>query len=82
MKSEQVEGVVEKVAGRAQGAFGKLVGDSSVEAEGAGHEVAGQLKETYGDAVDGVTSFVKENPIAALAIGAGLGLIISRLLRR
>ncbi|WP_213881892.1 CsbD family protein [Pseudomonas sp. dw_358] len=82
MKTEQVEGIAEKVAGKAQGALGKLVGDPAVEAEGAGHEAAGQLKETYGDALDGVTSFVKENPIAALAIGAGIGILISRLLRR
>ncbi|WPP01572.1 CsbD family protein [Pseudomonas sp. HR96] len=82
MKSEQVEGAAEKLAGKAQGAFGKLVGDPGVEAEGKGHEAAGHLKETYGDALDGVTTFVKENPIAALAIGAGIGVIISRLLRR
>jgi uncharacterized protein YjbJ (UPF0337 family) len=82
MKSEQVEGVAEKIAGKAQGAFGKLVGDESLQAEGAAREAGGQLTESYGDAVDGVTTFVKQNPIAALAIGAGLGIIISRLLRR
>lgn len=82
MKSEQVEGIAEKLAGKAQGALGKLAGDPAVEAQGASHEAAGQLKETYGDAVDGVTTFVKENPIAALAIGAGIGILISRLLRR
>jgi uncharacterized protein YjbJ (UPF0337 family) len=81
MKSEQVEGVAEKIAGKAQGAFGKLIGDEGMRAEGAGREASGQLTQTYGDAVDGVTSFVKSNPVAALAIGAGLGLIISRLLR-
>lgn len=82
MKSEQVEGAAEKLAGKAQGAFGRLVGDKSVEAEGAGHEASGQLKESYGDALDGVTTFVKENPIAALAIGAGIGIVLSRFLRR
>lgn len=35
MKSEQVEGVAEKVAGKAQNAVGKLFGDSKLEAEGA-----------------------------------------------
>ena len=33
MKSEQVEGVVEKVAGKAQSAVGKLFGDSKLEAK-------------------------------------------------
>jgi uncharacterized protein YjbJ (UPF0337 family) len=48
MKSEQVEGVVEKVAGKAQSAVGKLLGDSKLEAEGAGRQAAGQLTQTYG----------------------------------
>ena len=52
MKSEQVEGVVEKVAGKAQSAVGKLLGDSKIEAEGAGRQAAGQLTQTYGDALD------------------------------
>ena len=43
MKSEQVEGVVEKVAGKAQSAVGKLLGDSKIEVEGAGRQYAGQL---------------------------------------
>lgn len=82
MKSEQIEGVAEKVAGKAQGAVGKLFGDSKLEAEGAGHEVAGQLTKTYGDALNNVSVFVKEKPIAALAIGAAVGVLISRFLRR
>jgi uncharacterized protein YjbJ (UPF0337 family) len=41
MKSEQVEGVVDKVAGKAQSAVGKLFGDSKLEAEGNGRQVAG-----------------------------------------
>ncbi len=33
MKSEQVEGVVEKLAGRAQTTVGKFFGDSKLETE-------------------------------------------------
>ena len=61
MKSEQVEGVVEKVAGKAQSAVGKLLGDSKIEAEGAGRQAAGQLTQTYADALDSVSRFAKEN---------------------
>ncbi len=82
MKSEQFEGVAEKVAGKAQGAVGKLFGDSKLEAEGAGHEVSGQLTKSYGDALDTVSAFVKDKPMAALAIGAAVGLVLSRFLRR
>lgn len=64
MKSEQVEGVAEKLAGKAQSAVGKLIGDSKMEAEGAGHQAAGQLTKTYGDTLDSVFTFVKEKPVA------------------
>lgn len=82
MKSEQVEGVVEKVAGKAQSAVGKLFGDSKLEAEGVGHQAAGQLTQTYGDALDSVSAFVKEKPVAAIAIGAIALLVLDRLFRR
>lgn len=82
MKSEQIEGAAEKLAGKAQGAVGKLFGDSKMEAEGAGHEASGQLTKTYGDALDTVSTFVKEKPVAALAISAAVALVIGRLLRR
>lgn len=82
MKREQIEGVAEKAAGKAQSAVGRLLGDSQMEAEGAGHQAAGQVTKTYGDALDTVSAFVKEKPVAALAIGAALALVVSRLLRR
>ena len=82
MKSEQVEGVAEKLAGKAQSAVGKLMGDSKMEAEGAGHQAAGQLTKTYGDALDNVSTFVKEKPIAAIATGAAALILINRIFRR
>ncbi|MDR7283743.1 MULTISPECIES: CsbD family protein [Pseudomonas] len=82
MKSEQVEGVAEKLAGKAESAVGKLIGDSPLEAEGAGRQAAGQLTKTYGDTLDSVSTFVKEKPVAALAIGAAMVMLVSRLLRR
>lgn len=82
MKTEQIEGVAEKIAGKAQGAVGKLFGDSKLEAEGAGREASGQLTKSYGDALDTVSTFVKEKPVAALAISAAVALILGRFLRR
>ncbi len=82
MKSEQVEGAAEKVAGKAQSVVGKLFGDSKLEAEGAGRQAAGQLTQAYGDALEGVSTFVKEKPVAAIAIGAVALLILDRLFRR
>lgn len=82
MKSEQVEGLAEKLAGKAQSAVGSLLGDSRLEAEGTVRQGAGQLTQTYGDTLDSVSTFVKEKPVAALVIGAAVGLLVSRFLRR
>ena len=82
MKSEKVEGVAEKLAGKAQSTVGKLIGDSKMEAEGAGHQAAGQLTKTYGDTLNSVSTFVKEKPVAALAIGAAALILINRIFRR
>ena len=82
MKSEQVEGVAEKLVGKAQGAVGRFLGDSKLEAEGAGRQASGQLTKTYGDALDTVSAFVKEEPVAAFAIGAVAAVLLSRILRR
>lgn len=82
MKSEQVEGVAEKLTGKAQSAVGRLLGDSQLEAEGTARQASGQLTKTYGDTLDNVSTFVKEKPMAALAIGAAVLLVAKRLLRR
>lgn len=50
--------------------MGKLLGDSKIEAEGAGRQAAGQLTQTYADALDSVSRFAKEKPGASIAIGA------------
>jgi ElaB/YqjD/DUF883 family membrane-anchored ribosome-binding protein len=36
----------------------------------------------YGDALDSVSTFVKEKPVAAIAIGAVALLVLDRLFRR
>lgn len=82
MKSEQVKGAMEKVAGKAQGFLGDLTGDEQLQAQGLARETAGQLQHTYGDALDTVSDFAKQKPLATVAVVAGLGLLVGLLLRR
>jgi len=82
MKSEQVKGAMEKVAGKAQGFLGDLTGDEQLQAQGLARETAGQLQQTYGDALDTVSDFAKQKPLAMVAVVAGLGLLMGLLLRR
>lgn len=82
MRSEQVKGAVNKVAGKAQDAVGELVNDEQMQLEGSARQAAGQLQETYGEALDTVSGFVRDKPLASVAILAGLGLLAGLLLRR
>jgi len=82
MKREQIEGVAQKVAGKAQSAAGQFLEDPAMEAEGDVRQASGQLTQTYGDALNNVSAFVREKPLTALAVGAAITLVVSRLLRR
>jgi len=82
MKSEQVKGTVEKVAGKAQGFLGDLTGDEQLQAQGLARQTAGQLQQTYGDALDTVSDFARNKPLATVAVVAGIGLLMGLLLRR
>ncbi len=42
MKREQIEGVAENLAGKAQSAVGRLVEDPALEAEGDARQAAGR----------------------------------------
>lgn len=82
MKSEQVKGAVEKVTGKAQGFFGDLTGNEQLQAEGVARQAAGQLQQSYGDALDTVSDFARNKPLATVAVVAGVGLLVGLLLRR
>lgn len=82
MRSEQIKGAVATAAGKAQGVVGELLDDEQMRLQGAARQAAGQLQETYGEALDRVASFVRDKPLASVAILAGVGLLAGLLWRR
>ncbi|ROL84147.1 CsbD family protein [Pseudomonas chlororaphis] len=82
MRSEQIKGAVGTAAGKAQGVAGELLDDQQMRLEGAARQAAGQLQETYGDALESVSRFVRDKPMASVAILAGIGLLAGLLWRR
>ncbi|MEG7474375.1 CsbD family protein [Serratia marcescens] len=82
MNSEKANGMMEKVAGKAQEMAGDVTGNERLQAEGATRYAAGALQEKYGDALSCAGSMMKQNPLAALALIAGAGLLAGLLLRR
>ncbi len=82
MKSEQVKGVLEQAAGKAQDVFGKLTGDERTQMEGKARQAAGELQERYGDLLDEVATFTQQRPRTTLMVLAGLTLTVGWLLAR
>ncbi len=85
--SEQMQGTFNKVAGKAQGTAGDVLGDAKTQAEGRIRQAAGTLQENYGAAADQVRGFaeelterIHESPLLAVAAAAGMGFLIGRVM--
>lgn len=62
MTDEQINGTASQVQGKAQKAFGKLVGDQKLEVEGAYNDAKGKSLEQFGKAMDAVDRLVEKAP--------------------
>nr|WP_314433239.1 CsbD family protein [uncultured Brevundimonas sp.] len=62
MTDEQINGGAAQVQGKAQKAFGKLVGDQKLEVEGAYNDAKGKSLEQFGKAMDAVDRLVEKAP--------------------
>ena len=93
MDEDRIKGAATDLGGRAKDAIGSLIGDKRTQAEGKADQASGQLQNAYGSAKDGareatgtleaqITSFTKERPLVALLSAAGIGWVLSRLMRR
>ncbi|WP_413504035.1 CsbD family protein [Serratia grimesii] len=82
MNSDKINGVMDKVVGKAQEAAGDMTGDEQLQAEGTARYVAGTVQEKYGDALNCISDVVRKKTITTLAIFAGVSLLAGLLLRR
>ncbi|MGO3570525.1 MAG: CsbD family protein [Serratia grimesii] len=82
MNSDKINGVMDKVVGKAQEAAGDMTGDEQLQAEGTARYVTGTVQEKYGDALNCISDVVRKKPITTLAIFAGVSLLAGLLLRR
>lgn len=79
MNEHQVEGTVNKVAGRIQDAAGALAGDAEQQAKGKARATAGDVEKTAGDGVERVREWATGSPLSAVVITAGLAFVLGRL---
>ncbi len=82
MNSDKIDGVMDKVVGKAQEVAGDVTGDERLQAEGNARYVSGAIQEKYGDVLGCVSDLVKKKPLTTLAIFAGVSLLAGLLLRR
>ncbi|MGI4982256.1 MAG: CsbD family protein [Janthinobacterium lividum] len=80
MAEDQIVGTAKNAVGKIQDAAGALLGDTSQQVEGKGRQLAGKVQAQYGETVDQVVDATKSNPIAALLIAAGVGLLLGKLM--
>jgi uncharacterized protein YjbJ (UPF0337 family) len=87
--SDELEGTVNKYAGKAQAAAGEILGDTKTEADGRLRQAAGAIKENYGAAAEQVRGFteelterIHETPLLAVLAAAGIGYLLGRVTAR
>jgi uncharacterized protein YjbJ (UPF0337 family) len=79
---DQAKGAVKDVVGKAQDAYGGATGDAATQLQGKIRQATGKLQESYGEAVDGLREQTAANPIATLAVAAGVGFVLGALWSR
>jgi uncharacterized protein YjbJ (UPF0337 family) len=85
----RIEGAARDFGGKVQDAVGGLIGDADTQARGKANQAAGQVQNAYGQAADQVRDvgehlggMVKDQPLAALGIATGIGVLIGLLIKR
>ena len=59
MNKDRVEGSIEQAKGKVKEVAGKVTGDSKLETEGKGQQIAGKVQNTVGGFKDAVKEAVK-----------------------
>jgi uncharacterized protein YjbJ (UPF0337 family) len=73
---DQAKGIAQDIAGKAQDAFGGAAGDTATQMEGKFRQAAGKAQRRYGEAVSGLRDAAANNPLATLAVVAGIGFLL------
>jgi uncharacterized protein YjbJ (UPF0337 family) len=87
MTDDRIAGGLRKGLGHVQDAVGGLTGDGRTQAEGKLNQAAGSVQDMVGQARDRaqdlyeeVGSYAKEQPLVALGVALGVGVLAGMLL--
>lgn len=79
---ERTEGAMQNIAGKIQDAVGGATGDVGTQIEGKARQVAGRTQQGYGEVLAQLRSAARSNPIATLAVVAGVSFVAGSLWAR
>jgi len=82
MSGTQAEGTIRNVAGMAEETAGRVTGDSTTELRGKARQVAGHAQTAVGEAMETVRHIAADQPMMAVLLAAGIGLIAGMLIAR
>lgn len=80
MNNDQIKGTVDKVAGTVKQHVGDMSDDEQMELEGAARRGAGKARDSFGDAMDSARDYTERQPLGALGIAVGAGVLVGLLL--
>ena len=87
MDDNTAKGAVTEGVGKVKDAAGGLTGDTSTQAEGKFDQLSGKTQRQFGDTMDeaqdqleGAVSTIRDYPLAAVGIAAGVGFLLGMLL--
>jgi uncharacterized protein YjbJ (UPF0337 family) len=83
----EIKGTVTDGVGKLKDAAGGLTGDASLQADGKLDQLQGKVQAEYGEYIDAAkeqfeeaTTLVRDQPLAAIGIGVGIGFLLGWLL--
>lgn len=79
---EKAEGTMQKIAGQVQDAIGGATGNAATQLEGKARELGGKAQEYSCDALNQIRQSATANPLATVAIFAGLALLVGAVLAK
>jgi len=84
--SDQFEGTMRELGGRAKEAAGRLADDATLQGEGVADQVSGTVQRNYGavrdvanDGLEALSETIRDQPLTAVVIAVGVGWLLGRL---
>ncbi|HDY1778229.1 TPA: DUF883 family protein [Escherichia coli] len=79
---EKIENKAKGFAGEVQGKYGELTDDYGTQIKSTASKITAQRERAVQETADAVRNNVEKNPLAAISVAAGVGLLVGLLIGR